>query len=108
MLGIDQSLLVFDQSVFGAGPIKAGGVPFMACRTLLFDEQEDRVGIAIDADFDDLLLVSALLSFSPEFAARPTVVRGTSRSASLLKRFLVHPCQHEHLMIAHILSDDGQ
>lgn len=37
----------------------------MASCTLLFDEQEYGVGIAVDSDFDDLLSMPALFAFSP-------------------------------------------
>jgi hypothetical protein len=80
----------------------------MACRTFLFDAQENRIGIAIDANFDDILMMTALLSFSPEFAARSTVVRRVPRAPSLMKRIAVHPSQHQNLVGMHILRDGGQ
>lgn len=69
----------------------------MARGTLLFDQQEDGIGIAIDSNLDYFLSMSTLFSFSPKPSAGSTVIGGLAGLFCFMKRVSIHPSKHQNL-----------
>jgi len=84
---------------------KAARVSFVARRADLFDHDQNRVRIAIDADFGHALAVPTLLALSPKRAPRSAVVCRISGSNGFQVRLLIHPSQHKDFAASSVLSD---
>ena len=73
----------------------------------LADFQEDGVLVAVDADLDDVLLVAGRVALAPEAFARARPVDGAAGVDGELKRFGIHPGEHEDFAGVGILRDGG-
>lgn len=89
-------------------PEEATGVTLVAGGSRLADLEQDCVGIAVYARFDEFLMVPALLPLAPQFAAAAAVVDGVAGCQSFCPSMFVHPGQHEHLARIGILGNGGQ
>src|SRR5579884_1958145 len=61
----------------------------------LLDTQEDRVSIAIDADFAHHLEISRFLALAPQAIARAREVAGAAGANGLLEGFAIHEGDHQ-------------
>jgi len=71
----------------------------------LLDEVQQRVGIAVDADFSDLLGVAAGRALLPEFIAAAGVVMRATRLQRLFESFGGDVGEHEYVLRVGILGD---
>ena len=79
----------------------------MAGRTTGFHEQEKRILIAVETDFEDALGVAGGSAFVPEFLAAAAPEDGFATAKRISQRCFVHVRQHEHLLGVGILDDGG-
>jgi hypothetical protein len=63
---IDQSFLVDFPTGFRFLAEEAAWVAFVASGSVLLNEQQNRIGIAIDTYFDDFLSMPAFFAFAPK------------------------------------------
>src|SRR5215471_14842045 len=64
--------------------------------TGLFDDQEDRVVVAIESDLVHALHVTRGFAFSPKAPPRSRPIMRFARCCGAFKCFAVHPCQRKH------------
>lgn len=62
---VDQSGLIDRVNFRFENSEKATRVSFVACRSRLIDNDQDRIRIAIDAEFNHALPMAAFLAFTP-------------------------------------------
>lgn len=79
----------------------------VAGRALGGNEREQRIGIAIVAQLDELLGVSAGGALMPQFLATARPKHRLAAFERERKRFFAHPRHHEHFERACILHDAG-
>jgi hypothetical protein len=80
----------------------------MACRPGRLNQEQDRIGVAIDTDFDYPLNVAAGRTLMPQFlpAARPEVRLTCFKREP--QRISIHISQHQDLMGVYVLYDRGR
>src|SRR3970282_1582907 len=66
---------------------------------------QQRILIAIDADFAHFQAVAGGLAFGPEFLAAAAVKRGEAGAQRLLVGGVVHVSEHQHLAALAVLHD---
>ena len=84
-------------------------VAFVAGRSadlIHFDQQ--RVGVAVEEKFFQLLNVAALFAFAPQLVPAAAEVDDSARLQRFLIGRLIHVGQHQNLAGRRILSDDGK
>src|SRR5215472_1960059 len=72
--------------------------------TGLFDDQEDRVVVAIEPDLAHALHVARGLAFSPKAPSRSRPIMRFARCCGAFKCFAVHPCLRKHTAGVCVLS----
>ena len=78
----------------------------MAGHPRLMHDDQQRVAIAIVADFLDTLDIARCLALTPELLTTAAPEPGEARLERLFERFLVHIGQHEDLTV--LLLHDGR
>src|SRR6185369_2021150 len=73
----------------------------------LSDLQQEHVVVAIHAYFVHGLHVARLLALEPKLAARAAEVHRPPEFSGLLQGFAVHPGEHQHVIAADLLGNDG-
>nr|BFF24416.1 hypothetical protein GCM10025732_23810 [Glycomyces mayteni] len=73
----------------------------------LVDLEEDGVGVAVDGDGDDGLVVPGGLALDPVRAAAARPVGGLPGGEGAPERLRVHPREHEHFARVVLLRDRG-
>src|SRR5262245_44876388 len=73
----------------------------------LLDLDEQRVGVAVQAQLDDLLHVARFLALAPQALARARPVHRLAALHALRERCAVHPGHGKHLSALEILGDRG-
>src|SRR5439155_26651559 len=71
----------------------------------LFDDQKDRVAVAVHPNFPHALYMARAFAFAPELVARARPVVRELRLDRALERFAVHPRQREHAVCCGVLRD---
>lgn len=71
------------------------------------DEDEQDIGVAVEADFPHFLHIAGLFAFVPEFRAATAPEDGFAEFLSLGERLGIHPCYHEYLEGRGVLDDGG-
>jgi hypothetical protein len=81
-------------------------ISFVARRTAnLLDLDQERIAVAIDIDFMDLLNVAALFALAPKLLAAAAIVHSVTKLKGLAVAFFVHIGHHENLTSLVILHD---
>ncbi len=80
----------------------------MAGDSRLVDLQQDRVAVAVEFHFKDMLNVAAFVSLTPATVPTAAEVNRSSRLQCFLVGSLVHPSKHQHFARCGILSDSGK
>src|SRR5690242_8544015 len=70
-----------------------------------FDEQQDRIAIAVEADLVHVLDMTRTLALAPQRASGPRPIVRLTRVIGPFERFAVHPCERQHTMRGGILCD---
>src|SRR5258706_8329170 len=83
-------------------PLVAG---MAADATLLLDDQQYRVAVAVEADFAHTLHVSRRFALAPEPFARPRPIVSLARRRRTFERFAIHPRQCEHALRRGVLRN---
>ena len=86
-------------------PVKTTTVSGVAGGSYLLDLGEEGVGVAVVAELDEALGVTAGLAFDPEFLARSAPVRHLLGGEGAFDGFAIHPGQHQNLAVGVILGD---
>src|ERR1700756_1696043 len=73
----------------------------------LFDDEQNRVVVAIEQDFTYPLHVAGRFPLAPQLAARARPVVGFARCCSALERVAIHPSLREHGAGVDFLRDCG-
>src|SRR5215831_15571021 len=71
----------------------------------LFHDQQNRIVVAVEPDFANLLHMARLLTLLPEPPARARPVVREPRLRRARKRISIHPSQSEHLFPGCVLGD---
>ena len=79
----------------------------MAGGSVLVDDGEQRVAVAVGAHFHEALGVAGCFAFAPELLARAGVVCHLSGGEGLREGVAVHPGEHERFAVVLALGDDG-
>jgi hypothetical protein len=73
----------------------------------LLDPDQERIGIAVEADFPDVLHVATLLAFPPQPLPAAAVVADAARAQCFFVGIAVHVGEHQHIAGCVILGNDG-
>ena len=91
----------------GIFPEEAAAAPGVAGDAAgLVDLQQDRVVVAVKADFQHFLGVAGFLALVPQLAPRTRPIHGFASFHRQLQRFAIHPGEHQHIAARRILGDD--
>ena len=74
---------------------------------ILCDLEQDHITVAIDTKIVHGLHVARLFALEPQFVARAAEVHRTLQCSGHLKRFAVHPREHQYVAGGLFLGDDG-
>lgn len=105
--GENASLHGLKPAIVGDSAKEAGAIAFVAGPADLpsFDQQD--IGVAIDANLDDMLNMAGCSSFMPGGAPGSRVEVGLSGFPSAEDRGLVHPSHHQNFAAVGVLNDGG-
>lgn len=87
---------------------EAAAIHFMAGGADLANAEQDRITVAIDASLDQLLGMTAGISFAPEAFAAAAVIGHAAGFQGGVPSFFVHPRQHQDRAVFGILGDGRQ
>src|ERR671916_2904382 len=87
--------------------VEARALAGVAGRSLLVDEHQQRVAVAVQAHVADPLAVSGGLPLHPVLAPAARPVSGPAGGEGAAQRLVVHPRDHEHLTGVVLLDDGG-
>ena len=71
------------------------------------DQEEECIGVAVDADVDYPLRVARGRAFSPVFLPAAAPKDGFAKLQGTLQRAGVHVCHHQHFMGLRVLDNCG-
>ena len=74
-------------------------MPRVASRAFLNDAHEQRIVVAIDFNFLNVLKMAARFAFRPERLPASGVVTSKLRFQSFLQAFFIHIRQHQHFAV---------
>jgi len=89
------------------GAEKAAAAAGVAGDARLIHQQQYRVGIAIQAQFNHALRLARNLTLAPQRAAAAAVITGLAGVQRLRHRIRIHPRQHQHLAGIVLLRHHG-
>src|SRR5579863_8720036 len=95
--GVTAGLLNFDERTVARGAEKTATRARVAGNAALIDQQQKRVAVAIDAQFDQALRVSGAFALSPQPLARSRPIADASGLERLGDGVAIHPGEHEQL-----------
>lgn len=105
---VDDSLLRNLKSALVQLAKKTAAESFVTGRTHLFNIEQNRIGVAVDRDRLDMLIMTAGLAFDPQGTARPRIEGRPFRRDRPFIRLAVHPSQHQNLSADVILNHRRQ
>lgn len=107
--GIDQSRVSDSDGAIALNlPKETALEAFVASSADLFDLEQDRIGVAVDTDLQDPLLMAARFPFPPQLSTAPAVVSGVARRHRFLPSFPIHPGHHQDASALGVLRDRRQ
>lgn len=79
----------------------------MAGRASRIDQEQQRIGVTIHAQFDHAHDIAGSRTFVPQFAATATPEVRLARLDSQVERVGVHPGYHQHAISLRVLDDSS-